>query len=129
MKGLKPSTLLPSPMMQIKFKLPPALKRKLFYNSSVNFAILPVYIQPIFKATFTHNPSIPHTSEWDYNKCSICNQVFNTSTFFKSHIIELHNFSDNSNICRKCFEPNEVYTYRPEPYMAISMSCKTCELL
>ena len=79
--------------------------------------------------SFTHNPSIPHTSKWDYNKCYICNQVFNTSEFIKNHMIELHNFSDNSNVCTKCFEPNEVCTYRPEPYMAISMSCKACELL
>ena len=55
--------------------------------------------------SFTHNPSIPHTSEWDYNKCYICNQVFNTSEFFKNHMIELHNFSDDSNVFTKCFEP------------------------
>ena len=58
--------------------------------------------------SFTHNPSIPHTSEWDYNKCYICNQVFNTFEFFKNHMIQLHNFSDNSNVCTKYFEPNEV---------------------
>ena len=48
--------------------------------------------------SFTHNQNMPHTSEWEHNKCYICNKVFSKSEFFKNHIIQLHSFSDNSNV-------------------------------
>ena len=79
--------------------------------------------------TFTHNPSIPPTSMWENNKCHICNKVFNKSDLFKNHMQEKHQFSDNSNLCTNCCEPNEVGLYRPEFYQAISMICKDCVLL
>jgi hypothetical protein len=76
-----------------------------------------------------HNCFIPHTSKWDKNKCHICNKLFTTfnqTLDFKCHMITVHGFKDNSNICMKC-ESTEVGLYRPMQNQALVMSCRDCE--
>ena len=78
--------------------------------------------------SFFHNPSLPHTSKWEQNKCGICSKVFNNTVHFKNHMIELHSFS-LTDICMHCTESSEVGLYLAMPHQAIFLSCKKCELL
>ena len=78
----------------------------------------------------THNQSIPNTFKLDNHKCHICDEVYNKSVLSKiNHMIELHHFMDNTDVCTNCCEPTEVDVYHPECYEAISMICKDCVLI
>jgi hypothetical protein len=74
-----------------------------------------------------HDKDIPHTGQWDNNKCHICNTAFNITCHFKNHLIEQHGFSDISNECMNC-ESTKVGIYRAMPYQAVCMNCTDCEL-
>jgi hypothetical protein len=78
----------------------------------------------------THNQSIPNTFMLDNHKCHICDEVYNKSVLSKiNHMIELHHFMNNTDVCTNCCKPNEVGVYHPESYEAISMICKDCVLI
>ena len=79
-----------------------------------------------------HNPTIPHTSLWEKNKCHICSKIshppFNCTTHFKSHMSEQHGFVHESTACLHCESPGPLGYFTPAPDQLIYMICKECEL-
>ena len=49
-----------------------------------------------------HDLNIPHTAQWDKNKCHICNITFKEKEFLKRHMIKHQGFTDDSNECMNC---------------------------
>ena len=79
-----------------------------------------------------HNPTIPHTSLWEKNKCHICSKIshppFNCTTHFKSHMSEQHGFVYESTACLQCESPGPLGYFTPAPDQLIYMIRKECEL-
>ena len=75
---------------------------------------------------FNHTLNLPHTSEWEENKCHICCKHFNYTIEFKSHMIDEHSFSEDATVCYQCDESTDVGIYRPVPLQWIYMECKNC---
>ena len=73
-----------------------------------------------------HDLNIPHTAKWDKNKCHICYITFKEIELFKSHMMNHHSFTDDSNEWMTC-ESIEVGLYLQMPKQYVSMNCKDCE--
>ena len=101
-----------------------------FKYSSVKYAIMKAKQKLLFYGhkSLQHNPSIPHTSKWEKNKCHICHTTFSNATYFQSHMIEQHGFVSDTDACFNCESTGQLGYYIPVPDQLIYMYCKECEI-
>ena len=62
----------------------------------------------IWGAECEHTPNLPHTSEWEDNRCHICNEIFKETLDFKTHMVNEHSFKEYINVCYRCDEYTDV---------------------